>query len=206
MSLRMRKMKRSKMAVSVSSPGTSFDAPNALKSGTFDDVVAARVPPLVEKGEQRVEDGRVRFEDFVEKDDFRVGEHSFGPPLVTPLAKRTDVDRAEDFVRLCESRQQIFEIAGMDQTRERSDEGALRRTRRSDEDGVLPRDRRDEKEPYHFALSEEALLERAPQLGETRRQRVFFGLLGRSDRHQSTGARATSTAGAVPLASPDAAR
>src|ERR1019366_967168 len=95
---------------------------------------------------ERVQDRRVRLEDFVEEDDLRVGEHPFGASLVTTLAKGGDIDGAEDLVRLGEARQQVLEVASLHEAGERADESALRRSRRPNEDGVLARDRRHEEQ------------------------------------------------------------
>ena len=69
-----------------------------------EDRAAAGEAPLVQEREERVQDGRsVALEDLVEEDDLRIGEHSFDAPLVASFAKRGDVDRPEDLVRLGEA-------------------------------------------------------------------------------------------------------
>ena len=88
---------------------------------------AARVAPLVEEREERVEDGRVRLEDLVEEDDLGLGQHPLGAALVAALAEGGDVDRAEDLVRLGEAREQVLEVVRVHQPRERADERATSR-------------------------------------------------------------------------------
>ena len=177
----MRRRKRSKIAVSVSSVGTSFDAPKHESSGHAQDLPAARVAPLVQEREERVQDGRVALEDLVEEDDLRVRQHPLDAPLVAPLAERGDVDRAEDLVRLGEAREEVLEVAGVDQPRERADERALRRPGGPDEDGVLAGDDRDEEEADDLVLAEEPLgqgvrdLRQAGREGLARRVRAKLG-------------------------------
>ena len=49
------------------------------------------------------------------------GKHPLGAPLVATLAEGADVDRAEDLVRLGESREQILEVARLHEAREGAD-------------------------------------------------------------------------------------
>ncbi len=76
---------------------------------------AVRELALVQDGEQRVQDRRVRLEDLVEEDDLGLGQHGLGPARVAALAEGADVDRAEELVRLGEAREQVLEVARVDQ-------------------------------------------------------------------------------------------
>src|SRR5262249_57767299 len=62
---------------------------------------------LVQDGEERVQDRRVRLEDLVEEDDLRLGQHGLGLARVGALAEGADVDRAEQLVRLGKPRQKV---------------------------------------------------------------------------------------------------
>ena len=68
-------------------------------------------------------------------------------------------------------------------------ERALRRARRADEDRVLARDRGDEQQADDLVLAQEALLERARELGEPLRERRLVDVLHllRRDRHRRGG-------------------
>ena len=177
----MRRRNRSKIAVRFSSFGTTLLAPKQRQQRTAQNLSAARVFALVQEREQRVQDRRVRFEDFVEEDNFRIRKHAFGAAHVAAFAKCCDVDGAENFVRLRETRQQIFEVARLKELRESANQRRLRGARRTDEDRVLARDRRDEKKPNDFFLSEKARLELLRDEREPRVERDL--LLLRRGRH-----------------------
>ena len=134
------------------------------------DHAARRVAPLVEQGEQRVEDRRVGLEDLVEEDDLRRREHALGAALVASLAERCDVDGAEELVRLGEAREQVLEVVRVQEAREHSNQRALGGSRRTHEHRVLTSHHRDEEEANDLVLAEETRLERARHLRESHRK------------------------------------
>ena len=121
---------------------------------------------LVQDAEQSVQDGRVRLEDLVEEDDVGVGEHRLDAAQVGPLAKRLDVDRAEDLVRLREPGQQVLEVARVDEPREVPDQRRLGGARRPDDEHVLAGHQRDQQETNQLPLVEVARVERPPDLAQ----------------------------------------
>ena len=121
---------------------------------------------LVQDAEQRVQDGGVRLEDLVEEDDVRVGEHRLDAPQVGPFPKRLDVDRAEDLVRLGKARQQVLEVAGVDETGQVPDQRRLGGAGRPDDQHVLARHQRDQQQANQLRLVEVARVERPPDLAQ----------------------------------------
>ena len=121
---------------------------------------AGEEPPLVQDAEQRVQDRRVRLEDLVEEDDVGVGQHRLDAADVGALAEGLDVDRAEDLVRLGEARQQVLEVARVDQPGQVPHQRRLRGAGRTDDQHVLAGDQRDEQQADQLALVEVALVER----------------------------------------------
>ena len=133
----------------------------------LDHLAPARELALVEQREQRIQDGAVRLEHLVEKDDLRLRQHARRVALVRAVAERGDVDRAEDLVGLREAREQVLEVAGLHQLGQGADERALGRARGPEQDAVLAGDDGDHQEADDLVLAEELVLERARQRAET---------------------------------------
>ena len=123
---------------------------------------------LVQDGEERVQDRRVRLEDLVEEDDLRLGQHGLGLARVGAFAEGADVDGAEELVGLGEARQQVLEVARVDELGEGAHQRRLGGAGRADEEHVLAGDDGDEEQADDFLLVEEVLLHDARRLLETR--------------------------------------
>ena len=148
--------------------GTSFDAAYSEISGTLHDLGAVLELALVDDVEERVQDRRVRLEDLVEEDDLGGRQHVLEAARVATLAERRDVDRTEQLVRLGEARQQILEVARVDQLREHVDHRGLRGARRADDHHVLAGDRRHRHQPDDLLLVEELRAHLASEVLERR--------------------------------------
>lgn len=85
--------------------------------------------PLVERHEEAVEDGAVRVQELVEKDERRLGQHPLGVRDELALAELPDVERPEELARLGEPREEIVEGAAAEPRAEIVHERALRRSR-----------------------------------------------------------------------------
>ena len=68
------------------------------------------IDPLVEHGQQVVEDRAVGVEKLVEEGEFGLGEHPGGHGRHGPFAEPGQVDRPEDLVGLGEPGQEVFEV------------------------------------------------------------------------------------------------
>ena len=137
---------------------------------------AGEEPALVQDAEQRVQDGGVGLEDLVEEHDVGVGQHRLDPADVGALAEGLDVDRAEDLVRLGEPRQQVLEVARVDQAGEVPHQRRLRGPGGTHDQHVLAGDQRHQQHADQLALVEVPLVERAPDLAHLLRDAQHIGV------------------------------
>ena len=108
--------------------------------GALEHLAVVVEEPLVDQGEEAVQDRAVRLPDLVEEREVRLRQVAAGEPREPVLLQGRDGHGAEQFVGQGEAGQEPLEIfRALDGAREEADHQAFRGALRSDQEQVLPR-------------------------------------------------------------------
>ncbi len=135
--------------------------------------VAVAELPLVDGGEQGVEDGRARLPDLVEKHHLGLRQVAVSQPQVLAiLLERLDREGAEHLLRRAEAGHQVFEVAGIVKGElEAPRDQALGDARGAQQEDALATQGRQQAEPQGVL----ALIEPLPEGGQQPWQALMDG-------------------------------
>ena len=120
---------------------------------------------FVQREQQAVEDGAVGIEEFVEKNERRLRQHALGVREQFALAEFAQIERAEEFVRFGETREQIVKAAPFEPRGDVMHERTFRSARRPEDEQVFATHKAQAEQVDDFVLADKTPLHRIEHFG-----------------------------------------